>query len=158
MAFSRIIGHDFSWINFKLPSPLSFPLQIYTEWANYYLERHKSKRKVTDLSMDARDGLLLAEIIEAVTSFKVPDLIKKPKNQQQMVSGCDAINQIADGSVDCHINVVRLHQWWRRIWKINREKRIGDKEVGEMSRITRKRPSREFPGKQCWRENLRTVI
>jgi len=63
-----------------------YTFQIYTEWANYYLERHKSKRKVVDLSADARDGLLLAEIIEAVTSFKVPDLIKKPKNQQQMVS------------------------------------------------------------------------
>jgi Calponin homology (CH) domain len=61
-------------------------LQVYTEWANYYLERHKSKRKVVDLSVDARDGLLLAEIVEAVTSFKVPDLIKKPKSQQQMVS------------------------------------------------------------------------
>jgi Calponin homology (CH) domain len=61
-------------------------LQIYTEWANYYLERAKSKRTVGDLSTDCRDGLLLAEVIEAVTTFKVPDLIKKPKNQQQMVS------------------------------------------------------------------------
>uniref|UniRef100_A0A1B0FML6 Calponin-homology (CH) domain-containing protein n=1 Tax=Glossina morsitans morsitans TaxID=37546 RepID=A0A1B0FML6_GLOMM len=61
-------------------------IKIYTDWANYYLERAKSKKKVTDLSSDCRDGLLLAEIIEAVTSFKVPDLHKKPKNQQQMVS------------------------------------------------------------------------
>lgn len=61
-------------------------LQIYTEWANYYLERAKSKRTVADLSTDCRDGLLLAEVIEAVTTFKVPDLIKKPKTQQQMVS------------------------------------------------------------------------
>lgn len=60
--------------------------QIYTDWANYYLERAKSKRKVTDLSTDCKDGHLLAEIIEAVTSFKVPDLVKKPKNAQQMVS------------------------------------------------------------------------
>ncbi|XP_068151848.1 protein sickie isoform X1 [Drosophila tropicalis] len=59
-------------------------IQIYTDWANYYLERAKSKRKVTDLSADCRDGLLLAEVIEAVTSFKVPDLVKKPKTQQQM--------------------------------------------------------------------------
>lgn len=77
----------FAWfhskINFKF---LFISFQIYTEWANYYLERHKSKRKVVDLSVDARDGLLLAEIIEAVTNFKVPDLIKKPKSQQQMVS------------------------------------------------------------------------
>jgi neuron navigator 2 len=61
-------------------------LQIYTDWANYYLERSKSKRKVADLSTDCRDGLLLAEVIEAVTTFKVPDLIKKPKTPQQMVS------------------------------------------------------------------------
>ncbi len=50
------------------------------------MERAKSKKKVADLSTDCRDGLLLAEVIEAVTTFKVPDLVKKPKNQQQMVS------------------------------------------------------------------------
>uniref|UniRef100_A0A182JYX5 Calponin-homology (CH) domain-containing protein n=1 Tax=Anopheles christyi TaxID=43041 RepID=A0A182JYX5_9DIPT len=57
---------------------------IYTDWANYYLERAKSKRKVSDLSADCRDGLLLAEVIEAVTTFKVPDLVKKPKTAQHM--------------------------------------------------------------------------
>ena len=50
------------------------------------MERSKAKRRVIDLSSDCRDGLLLAEVIEAVTNFKVPDLIKKPKTQQQMVS------------------------------------------------------------------------
>lgn len=64
----------------------SFHFQIYTDWANYYLERAKSKKKVSDLSTDCRDGLLLADVIEAVTSFKVADLTKKPKTQQQMVS------------------------------------------------------------------------
>ncbi|KAL1401000.1 hypothetical protein pipiens_006969 [Culex pipiens pipiens] len=58
--------------------------KIYTDWANYYLERAKSKRKVSDLSADCRDGLLLAEVIEAVTTFKVPDLAKKPKTPQHM--------------------------------------------------------------------------
>uniref|UniRef100_A0A1B0B1H6 Calponin-homology (CH) domain-containing protein n=1 Tax=Glossina palpalis gambiensis TaxID=67801 RepID=A0A1B0B1H6_9MUSC len=76
--------------SFKVPDlhkkPKNQQQMIYTDWANYYLERAKSKKKVTDLSSDCRDGLLLAEIIEAVTSFKVPDLHKKPKNQQQMVS------------------------------------------------------------------------
>ncbi|CRK90955.1 CLUMA_CG004644, isoform A [Clunio marinus] len=70
-----------------------FP-EIYTEWANYYLERAKSKRTVVDLSTDCRDGLLLAEVIEAVTTFKVPDLTKKPKTQQQMydnVESCLAV-------------------------------------------------------------------
>lgn len=60
--------------------------QIYTDWANYYLERAKSKKRVADLSGDFRDGLLLADVIEAVTAFKVPDLAKKPKTKQQMVS------------------------------------------------------------------------
>ncbi|XP_063697668.1 protein sickie-like [Culicoides brevitarsis] len=58
-------------------------ITIYTEWANYYLER-KSKRKIVDLSEDIRDGLLLAELIEVVTSYKVPDLTKKPKTPKQM--------------------------------------------------------------------------
>lgn len=60
--------------------------QIYTDWANNYLERGKSKRRVIDLSNDCRDGILLADIIEAVTACKVPDLNKKPKNHSQMVS------------------------------------------------------------------------
>lgn len=73
-------------------------MQIYTDWANYYLERAKSKKKVTDLSADCKDGLLLAEVIEAVTAFKVPDLTKKPKTQQQMVS---FKNKICGGVEKC---------------------------------------------------------
>lgn len=60
--------------------------QLYTNWANHYLEKVKSKRRVTDLAADCRDGLLLADVVEGVTSVKVPDLIRKPKAQQQMVS------------------------------------------------------------------------
>lgn len=63
----------------------SIYLKIYTEWANYYLER-KSKRKIVDLSEDIRDGILLAELIEVVTSYKVNELTKKPKTTKQMVS------------------------------------------------------------------------
>lgn len=59
---------------------------MYTNWANHYLERVKSKRRVTDLAADCRDGLLLADVVEGVTSVKVTDLIRKPKAQQQMVS------------------------------------------------------------------------
>ncbi|XP_034134732.1 protein sickie isoform X6 [Drosophila guanche] len=71
--------------------------KIYTDWANYYLERAKSKRKVTDLSADCRDGLLLAEVIEAVTSFKVPDLVKKPKSQQQMYDNVNSCLHVLRG-------------------------------------------------------------
>lgn len=59
---------------------------MYTDWANCYLERVKSKRRVTNLDNDCRDGLLLADIVEGVTGVKVTDLIRKPKTQQQMVS------------------------------------------------------------------------
>ncbi|XP_033236795.1 protein sickie isoform X1 [Drosophila pseudoobscura] len=72
-------------------------IEIYTDWANYYLERAKSKRKVTDLSADCRDGLLLAEVIEAVTSFKVPDLVKKPKSQQQMYDNVNSCLHVLRG-------------------------------------------------------------
>ncbi|XP_017875631.2 protein sickie isoform X2 [Ceratina calcarata] len=59
--------------------------QIYTDWANYYLERGGCKRRVTDLQTDLCDGVLLADLVEAVTNQKVIDVNRKPKNAQQMV-------------------------------------------------------------------------
>lgn len=41
--------------------------QIYTDWANYYLERGGCKRRVTDLQADLCDGVLLADLVEAVS-------------------------------------------------------------------------------------------
>lgn len=41
---------------------------------------------MNDLTVDCRDGLLLADVVEGVTAVKVSDLVKKPKTQQQMVS------------------------------------------------------------------------
>ncbi|KAK1119536.1 hypothetical protein K0M31_013359, partial [Melipona bicolor] len=59
-------------------------IQIYTDWANYYLERGGCKRRVTDLQSDLCDGVLLADLVEAVTNQKVIDVNRKPKNAQQM--------------------------------------------------------------------------
>ncbi|XP_033333632.2 sickie isoform X5 [Megalopta genalis] len=59
--------------------------QIYTDWANYYLERGGCKRRVTDLQSDLCDGVLLADLVEAVTNQKVIDVNRKPKTAQQMV-------------------------------------------------------------------------
>ncbi|KAL6258875.1 hypothetical protein P5V15_010820, partial [Pogonomyrmex californicus] len=42
-------------------------VQIYTDWANYYLERGGCKRRVADLQADLCDGVLLADLVEAVT-------------------------------------------------------------------------------------------
>ncbi len=44
-------------------------LQIYTDWANHYLEKTRSKRFITDLQVDICDGVLLAEVIEAVSKY-----------------------------------------------------------------------------------------
>lgn len=42
-------------------------LQIYTDWANHYLEKAKNKHTISDLQQDVSDGVLLAEVIEAVS-------------------------------------------------------------------------------------------
>ncbi|XP_046739930.1 protein sickie isoform X1 [Diprion similis] len=60
-------------------------VQIYTDWANHYLERGGSRRRVADLQADLCDGVLLADLVEAVTNQKVIDVNRKPRNTQQMV-------------------------------------------------------------------------
>ncbi|KAG5310156.1 SICK protein, partial [Acromyrmex insinuator] len=60
-------------------------VQIYTDWANYYLERGGCKKRVIDLQADLCDGVLLADLVEAVTNQKVIDVNRKPKSAQQMV-------------------------------------------------------------------------
>nr|KAG5700256.1 hypothetical protein BaRGS_007629 [Batillaria attramentaria] len=44
-----------------------FKSKIYTDWANHYLEKARNKKFITDLQHDVTDGVLLAEVIEAVT-------------------------------------------------------------------------------------------
>ncbi|XP_049782225.1 protein sickie-like [Schistocerca serialis cubense] len=61
-------------------------VQVYTDWANHYLEKARCKRRVLDLQADVVDGVLLADVIEAVTNHKVADINRKPKNSSQMVS------------------------------------------------------------------------
>ncbi|XP_076324022.1 neuron navigator 3-like isoform X3 [Tachypleus tridentatus] len=60
-------------------------LQIYTDWANHYLERGRFKRHIQDLQTDVSDGVLLADVIEAVTGTRVPEITRKPKTSSQMV-------------------------------------------------------------------------
>ncbi|XP_022242115.1 protein sickie-like [Limulus polyphemus] len=59
-------------------------LQIYTDWANQYLERGRFKRHIQDLQTDVSDGVLLADVIEAVTGSKVLEVTRKPKTSAQM--------------------------------------------------------------------------
>ncbi|CAG9110563.1 unnamed protein product [Plutella xylostella] len=66
-------------------------LQIYTDWANHYLERARSRRRAGaaagGLARDCADGVLLADVLEGVTGLRVPRAHRKPRNPQQMVSG-----------------------------------------------------------------------
>ncbi|XP_072936202.1 protein sickie-like isoform X3 [Epargyreus clarus] len=64
-------------------------VQIYTDWANHYLERARSRRRAGTsgggLARDCADGLLLADVLEGVTGQKVPRAHRKPRNPQQML-------------------------------------------------------------------------
>ena len=65
-------------------------VEIYTDWANHYLEKTKGKPKIKSLQTELRDGLLLTEVIEAVTHQKVPDIVRKPKTADVMVTNIQA--------------------------------------------------------------------
>ncbi|XP_050507171.1 protein sickie isoform X2 [Diabrotica virgifera virgifera] len=65
-------------------------VQIYTDWANHYLEKGKSKKRVSALATDCSDGVLLAEVIESVTCQKIPDVQRKPKTPNQMLENINA--------------------------------------------------------------------
>jgi hypothetical protein len=45
--------------------------QIYTDWANHYLEKARSKKRVNSLAADCSDGVLLAEVIESVSKYNL---------------------------------------------------------------------------------------
>ncbi|XP_028173965.1 protein sickie isoform X6 [Ostrinia furnacalis] len=64
-------------------------IEIYTDWANHYLERARSRRRAGvsggGLARDCADGLLLADVLEGVTGLKVPRAHRKPRNPQQML-------------------------------------------------------------------------
>ena len=48
---------------------MSTIFQIYTDWANHYLEKARNKRFISDLQQDVSDGVLLADVIEAVSMY-----------------------------------------------------------------------------------------
>ncbi|XP_065352574.1 neuron navigator 3 isoform X11 [Cloeon dipterum] len=60
-------------------------IEIYIDWANHYLEKVHSKRRIQDLQTDVCDGILLCDIVEAVTNRKIAKVNRKPKNPTQML-------------------------------------------------------------------------
>ena len=65
-------------------------IEIYTDWANHYLDKTKGKRRITNLQTELSDGVVLCEVIEAVTQQKVPDVNKKPKNNTIVITNIQA--------------------------------------------------------------------
>ncbi|XP_035704114.1 protein sickie isoform X4 [Folsomia candida] len=64
--------------------------RIYTDWANHYLEKVRSKRHIQDLQVDVTDGVILADVIEAVANLKIPEINRKPKTSSQMLDNIQA--------------------------------------------------------------------
>ena len=59
-------------------------IEIYTDWTNHYLDKLKGRQRIRDLQTELADGLVLADVIEAVTSARVPDIVRKPKTSAQV--------------------------------------------------------------------------
>ena len=77
-------------------------IEIYTDWANHYLDKlHGGRKKVKDLQKELQDGVILAEVIEAVMSSKVPEIVKKPKSHAQMIDNIQhSLNFLAKKGVN----------------------------------------------------------
>ena len=63
-------------------------IEIYTDWTNHYLDKLKGRQRIRDLQTELADGLVLADVIEAVTSARVPDIVRKPKTSAQVMATC----------------------------------------------------------------------
>ena len=74
----------------KMESNKKNIVEIYTDWANHYLEKTKGKHRIKNLQSELADGLLLTEVIESVTHQKVPDIQRKPKTKDAMVTNIQA--------------------------------------------------------------------
>ena len=62
-------------------------IEIYTDWTNHYLDKLKGRQRIRDLQTELADGLVLADVIEAVTSARVTDIVRKPKTSAQVSTG-----------------------------------------------------------------------
>ena len=47
------------------------PFQIYTDWANHYLDKGKCKRHIQSLQNDVVDGVIIRDVIEAVSKYNM---------------------------------------------------------------------------------------
>ena len=53
---------------------------------NTIINLFQGKHKIKNLQSELSDGLLLTEVIESVTHQKVPDIQRKPKTKDAMIT------------------------------------------------------------------------
>lgn len=76
-------------------------IEIYTDWANHYLDKiHGGRKRVKDLQSELKDGLILAEVIEAVMGTKVPEIRKSSHQQIQLENIQKSLNFLAKKGVN----------------------------------------------------------
>ncbi|KAF6205071.1 hypothetical protein GE061_019238 [Apolygus lucorum] len=92
---SSFTGYELRWMVPSTAAHHKSIIQIYIDWGNHYLEKARSRKMLTDLQTDLVDGLLLADLIEAVTNHKVPDVHRKPKTAAMMF--LESNNGVVDG-------------------------------------------------------------
>lgn len=46
-----------------------YGFQVYTDWANHYLDKAKSKKTIKDLQLDLGDGVLLTDLVETICKY-----------------------------------------------------------------------------------------
>ncbi|XP_026814796.1 neuron navigator 2 isoform X2 [Rhopalosiphum maidis] len=60
-------------------------IKVYTDWANHYLDKAKSKKNIKDLQQDLADGVLLSDLVETICNHRLPDVNRKPRTHLQML-------------------------------------------------------------------------
>lgn len=62
---------------------------MYTDWANHYLEKARCKKHIQDLQVDVTDGVVLADVIEAVSKYilKIFNVFLTPVPKKNTIRG-----------------------------------------------------------------------
>ncbi|XP_063906521.1 protein sickie isoform X3 [Zophobas morio] len=160
-------------------------VQIYTDWANHYLEKARSKKRVNSLAADCSDGVLLAEVIESVTCQKIPDINRKPKTPSQMldninlclgvlkaqhVSGLEGVSaqELRDGKLKAILALffaLSRHKQAakQRAQQIQQQNQLGEMTPNRSSAIPHKGgssiplPGSALPSRRCPPDKVRPV-
>ncbi|XP_063715305.1 neuron navigator 2-like isoform X3 [Symsagittifera roscoffensis] len=65
-------------------------LEIYTDWANHYLQKAGHGHCIVDLQRDVRSGVLLAEVIQSVSSESIHGIVENPAHDGEALDNIAA--------------------------------------------------------------------